>query len=110
MRFDLKQPCDQCPFRADVKPFLTASRAKELTGYMQKDKTFPCHKIAHGNTKKRDWQHCAGAEIMTVKEEIPNAMLQIAQRLGIRDESRLKLDSPVYDSFKAMEQAYNNIN
>ena len=41
----IKKPCQHCPFRNDVKPFLHPKRAEELAyGAYRKYNTFPCHK------------------------------------------------------------------
>jgi len=41
----MKKPCEHCPFRRDVKPFLTPSRGEELAYHAQNPYTsFPCHK------------------------------------------------------------------
>tara|TARA_R110002020_G_scaffold279976_4_gene495779 strand:- start:2712 stop:3059 length:348 start_codon:yes stop_codon:yes gene_type:complete len=41
----IKKPCQHCPFRIDVKPFLHPERASELAYATQnRYNTFPCHK------------------------------------------------------------------
>lgn len=41
----MKQPCKHCPFRMDVKPFLTPERGIELAYHAQNPyNSFPCHK------------------------------------------------------------------
>ncbi len=41
----VKKPCKHCPFRHDVKPFLTAERGTELAFHVQNPyNSFPCHK------------------------------------------------------------------
>lgn len=41
----MKQPCKNCPFRRDVKPFLTAERGEELAYAAQNPyNSFSCHK------------------------------------------------------------------
>jgi hypothetical protein len=32
MQFDLTRPCGNCPFRADVQPFIHAARVREVLG------------------------------------------------------------------------------
>lgn len=41
----MKKPCKHCPYRNDVKPFLTPSRGEELA-YLATNSfgSFPCHK------------------------------------------------------------------
>lgn len=41
----IKKPCQHCPYRHDVKPFLTPERGDELAFIVQNPYTsFPCHK------------------------------------------------------------------
>lgn len=41
----IKKPCQHCPFRKDVKPFLHPARGEELACLAQNPfSSFPCHK------------------------------------------------------------------
>jgi len=41
----IKKPCQHCPFRHDVTPFLTPERGEELAFAAQNPyESFPCHK------------------------------------------------------------------
>lgn len=41
----IKQPCQHCPFRVDVKPFLRPERGEELAYAASNPySNFPCHK------------------------------------------------------------------
>lgn len=41
----MKEPCAHCPYRRDVKPFLTPERGEELAYHAQNPHNdFPCHK------------------------------------------------------------------
>lgn len=41
----IKKPCQHCPFRTDVKPFLHPERGEELAYASQnRYQSFPCHK------------------------------------------------------------------
>jgi len=64
----IKTPCQHCPYRKDIRPFLHPARQEELAelAYNQYN-TFPCHKtttqdeddygnISHGGNQKQ----CAG--------------------------------------------------
>lgn len=45
MSYFCKKPCKHCPYRNDVKPFLTPERGEELAYYAQNPyNSFPCHK------------------------------------------------------------------
>lgn len=46
----IKKPCQHCPYRRDVKPFLTSERAEELAYLAQNPyNTFHCHKTIEHN-------------------------------------------------------------
>ena len=62
----VKKPCKHCPYRHDVKPFLTAERGEELAYHAQNPyNSFPCHKTMDededGETFQGEaTQECAG--------------------------------------------------
>lgn len=80
MRYDLKTPCKNCPFRTDETAIRFASRARaeeiEETAYRN---GFPCHLSAEhveeeddplgegGFYATEDGQHCIGAIIMYMR-------------------------------------------
>jgi hypothetical protein len=108
-RYSLTSPCPNCPFRNDIPPFLTRSRVREIqTSLIQSE--FPCHKTTdfddegEPRTSGRE-QHCAGALILLEKIGRPSQMMRISERLGMYDHSKLKMDAPVFDSFREMETA-----
>ena len=110
MKFDLTAPCGECPFRSDRRPYLTVARVRQiLTALFREDKTFACHKstgIVNGKHVRRvDHQMCAGAAILVKKGGWRNAMLQIAERLGLMDSRELKMDAPVWRSAWAFLRA-----
>lgn len=111
MKFDLRRPCDNCPFRSDVRFPLEVQRVEEIVqAITEKDLTFACHKTTRfdpetgeavrGNPKE---QHCAGALIMLEKMERPNQMMRISERLGFYDRTKLEMDYvPVYENGEDM--------
>lgn len=79
MRFDLKEPCKNCPFRTDATAirFAARSRAEEIEESAYRH-GFPCHLSAtleeddgmsyeSGYVFNDKTQHCAGALIMYLK-------------------------------------------
>lgn len=110
--YGLTSPCDNCPFRTDVKPYIRAARVREIERSLERAE-FPCHKT----TKHEDDGegsvyvpsggeiHCAGALILMEKEGRSSQMMRIGERLGLYDPSKLKMDAPVYESFNAMHAA-----
>lgn len=133
MKFNMKRPCSDCPFRRDIDGYLAASRADDIAETMlHENNTFSCHKTLdwyggghtsddiavsdsdeHGDATaadneedKEDWddeessrrsaantEHCAGALIFSFKHEedihCANWRLQIAERLGLYDPTKL---------------------
>jgi hypothetical protein len=104
MKFYLKKPCANCPFRTDIKPFLTQSRAQEIcTSLIDHQQTFPCHKTLdysnHSRGKETDkTQHCAGSMIMLEHINRPNQMMRFAKRFNAYNKNELEMDSPVFQS------------
>lgn len=110
MNFNILSPCNDCPFRSDVRPYLTKARAAEITrDVLLGDKTFACHKTTGIETGRRvlrkNRSHCAGAMIIVKKTGWRNALLQIAGRLGLLDATRLDMTAPVFESSRAFIDA-----
>ena len=104
MKFDLKRPCAECPFRCDIRPYLTAERAREIiSAIVPGQQTFACHKTVDyeqdsDGVVDNDSQHCAGALILLEKIERPNQMMRIAERLGLYDRRALDMTAPIFDN------------
>lgn len=103
MKFEMTAPCPKCPFRTDVKPYLTRARAKEIAdSIVQQQQTFPCHVTTEhdddgevcGPTGSE--QHCAGALILLEHANRPNQMMRISERLGVYNRRALDMDAPVF--------------
>jgi hypothetical protein len=109
MKFDLQQPCQKCPFRTDIKPFIRGDRAAEIAeSLMQQEGSFPCHVTTRHDddgeyVPRSDGgeQHCAGALIMLEKMNRPNQMMRWMERIGGYYRRKLKMDAPIYDSARA---------
>ena len=111
MRFGLTRPCAHCPFRADAKPYLTPERGAELAGYvMTENLTFPCHettgKLSGEDRSEEEYQQCAGALHLHVREGSPNWRLRLAEGYGLWSATRLRLGEVVYAGAAAMVAAY----
>ncbi len=114
MRYNLKRPCKECPFRTDCGGYLSKSRAKEIgEALVHGGKTFACHKttvpIDNENsetdmTTTLDSQHCAGALIMMEKMGVApqNQMIRIAERLGFYNHEELDMESPIVADLRAL--------
>lgn len=105
MRYTQTSPCNNCPFRSDIDPYLGPERTEEiLKGLLEQQATFTCHK---GIGKPENEQfHCAGAMILLEHMERPNQMMRIMERLGEYDRRKLDMDSPVYVDADDMLDAY----
>ena len=114
--YGLTQPCDTCPFRTDIDPFLTPERVEEIQQGLVRGE-FYCHKTTQWNEQHEDEEgerrytrtggemHCAGALILLEKLEQPSQMMRIAERLRMYDRRKLKMDAPVFDTFEDMIEA-----
>lgn len=106
MKYDLRKPCDLCPFRNDDKRlYVDTERLAEFAAG-----AFCCHKTTESDddgsfTPKPDSQHCAGALIFLEKQNPPNQMMRIAERLGLYDRTKLDMDAPVFGSLEEVEEA-----
>lgn len=104
MKFTLKKPCQDCPFRKDCsKVILPEYRAEELAGYGLEDKTFPCHMA------KEDVQ-CVGSLHLTdkVRGVNSNFLFRLAQMWGFFNYSLLKGRDLIFDSVKEMVAHHRN--
>lgn len=105
--FRLKKVCADCPFRND-RPFpLREDRAQEIADALKMGAQFTCHKtIIYGEDKEgrethggKKQQFCAGALATIIKGNHANQVVQIAERLGLRDPDEFDHNAqPVCDS------------
>jgi hypothetical protein len=116
MDFSLKKPCNNCPFRTDVKPYLRTARIVGiLRSITEGDASFSCHKTtAHDDDgvpiQGKKEKHCAGALILLEKIKQPNQLMRIAVRLNMYKPDKLRMDIPIYDTPIAMVDAYRKAN
>ncbi len=98
MRFDLKQPCNDCPFIPGSRTNVTLEegRIEGIVEGLRNDAAFICHKTL--NKQLNEQQHCAGALIFLEKENNPNQMMRIAERFSLYDRRSMKMNSNIIDS------------
>ena len=91
MHFDLRQPCDDCPFLKHGGIRLRRTRAEEIGAMMLSPDggTFACHKTTEAGGSEGPEQHCAGALIFAENNDISTQAMRIAERLRIYDHKRL---------------------
>lgn len=100
MKYDLKKPCRDCPFIKSTNFKFTRAKAH---GIATQNGGFPCHKTAkqkRGSFQaERDSQACAGRLIMLERDNQPDQMMRIAERIGLYDRTKLDMKHPdVFDS------------
>jgi hypothetical protein len=103
MKYNLRKPCANCPFRTDIDPYLNDERAREIVDSLVRGE-FPCHKTLDYSHDDEDGEarntqktaHCAGALIMLEHDEQPGQMMRIMERIGGYDRRLLDMESPVF--------------
>lgn len=108
-KYDLKKPCDNCPFRRGKKAIkLTEGRLYELTDLMLNPGggEFVCHKTTVNDDGERvggiNEQHCAGALIFAYKNDNATQMMRIAERFGGLNPDNLEDWDDIYDDREEM--------
>lgn len=99
MKFDLKTPCKDCPFikGSSTNTTLAEGRLESIVADIRVGMSFTCHKTLELPSTKQ--QHCAGALVFLEKEENPNQMMRIAERIGFYDHKKLNMDADIVDEF-----------
>jgi len=109
VKFDLKTPCSNCPFRREGGVRLYSARVIEIAGGFLSNRggDFPCHKtVDHDDDDNRittkDSQHCAGALIFAEKNENQTQMMRISERLRLYDPASYVGHELVFDDLDEM--------
>lgn len=113
--FDLKRPCVTCPFRKGQgsRFQLSPDRLAEIRAAV----AFQCHKTVDYDADEGDRagragdrpQQCAGLMTILHREGDPNQIMQVAERLGALDPTRLDPSSEVYASWEVACAAHQGI-
>jgi hypothetical protein len=111
----LVRPCAKCPFRTDVKPYLTKARVREIErSVVHRQSDFPCHQTTtaveddNGESEMMvtsKSKRCAGMTILCEKIGHSTQMMRIDERLGFYNPELNDKSAPVFASFRAMEKA-----
>jgi hypothetical protein len=118
MDYDMKKPCECCPFRRGTPMRLTKGRVREVVGGMLNPGggEFPCHRtIEHhedgeGYSEKKNCKHCAGALIFAEKNGTATQMMRVCERIGMYDAAALMADQEVVDSvFDDFDEALKHL-
>ncbi len=105
MKYTKTTPCEKCPFRSDITPFISPERAEEIA---LDDGVFPCHETVDYSGDDDEARitdksvHCAGKLIMREKMEDATQMMRVGERLGLYDRTKLNMQAPVFDDVDAM--------
>lgn len=108
MKFDLSKPCQNCPFRTDIKGYLRPERIAEITDSVLAGEFFGCHKstilVPDPNDEGcedrgigEDTQECAGAAIFAAKHGRSSQISRIVERIGGK-VAELDMSQPVVSS------------
>lgn len=107
MKFNLKAPCADCPFRSDIAFYLTKDRRIEIANDLQHDKTFACHKTVNYErwgedpdvpyTQQGEESHCYGALVALHKsaDVRSNFLLRLAIHFGWLKVNDIDITLPV---------------
>jgi hypothetical protein len=116
LRWDLRVPCESCPFRKDVPKHEGVAKALLEYADQVKERRFAhtCHKtdpLSDYDSPKGALQHCAGAAVLLLRENLAGrAPLQLAMSEAIRtgkfDILSLRDDRHVFASLRAMGRSY----
>jgi hypothetical protein len=115
--YGLKTPCSNCPFRTDIRPYIRAERVREI---LTSNEEFHCHKtiVVDPSDDEDHWgdvvedehaQVCAGFLICLEHDDAPNQMMRIAERLGMYDRTKLRMEAPVYRGVNAAINAHKRM-
>lgn len=97
----MKAPCEQCPFRKDVKPFLHPDRAREIA---ENSHSFDCHKTI---TYADDYEGDAAPQIITGKEKICAGWLAMQIKRGTWSPGKgFTMPENTYAAVNDMHNAY----
>jgi hypothetical protein len=111
--FDLKKPCDTCPFR--LGNFDDFDFCQERFEEIVNAPSFQCHKtVEYGEdefgepiTGQGDNpQQCFGLMSVLAKSGLENQIMQVAERLGCLDVSKLAESQETYSGVDELREKY----
>ena len=103
----MKKPCEHCPYRHDVKPFLHPKRGADLAYLAQNPySSFHCHKT----TESDDSDESEGKMLVTAKSKMCAGFLSLQHNENGRtfyDEDGFEPSPLAYESSDDMMDAYD---
>jgi hypothetical protein len=111
MQFKVKIPCAECPFRKNIRPFLTAGRAAQIAGDLSDDHHwFACHHTTGPAIKTENQSQCAGSMGVLWKMHRPNIAMRLAihfKLITLTELNRIARHK-IYPSLSAFVRAHRN--
>lgn len=97
MKFEIKRPCAECPFRRDCSPYLR--RANEIRDQMRDDHYwFACHETTGAKGGRRvkpaEQSHCMGLAKVLWRERNLNIAMRLALTFGLLTVEQLDAKRP----------------
>ena len=105
MSYFMKKPCVHCPYRNDVKPFLTPERGEELAYHATNPyNSFSCHKTTETDEDSESGERYAGENS---KECAGFMTLQVQEGMRIPEGFEPSYDVVYQDAYDMID-AYDN--
>jgi len=107
MKFEILKPCEHCPFRRDVQPFL--NRAKSIADGLRDDNNwFACHETTGAKNGRRvkpaNQSMCAGSMIVLWRSGLANIGMRLALVYGLLKRETLDQKAPhVFNTLEEFE-------
>jgi hypothetical protein len=110
MLFKIKHPCELCPFRKDVRPFLR--RAQSIAEQMEDDHFwFACHETTGVKSGRRvrpaKQSHCAGLMGVLWKMKRPNIAMRLALMYKMITVKQLNSIQNVFNSLNEFKNHHD---
>lgn len=103
--FRLVAPCDNCPFRRDVTPYLSPGRIDLIRESLTvREQWFPCHKTTTTAAEDGNSAVCVGSLKLVEKMNLRPRFWRQAIALRLYEPGKLT-GAAVYDDFDEMRQA-----
>lgn len=109
--FNLMSPCSNCPFKIGIgsKFCLNPRRLKEI----KTASAFQCHKTVDYNEDEPSSgnkpNQCAGLMAVLNRENEPNQIMQVAERMGVLDTNKLDPNNNAYKSWEDVIMAHKGL-
>jgi hypothetical protein len=102
----MKEPCEHCPYRYDIRKYLTPARGEELAYHARNPyNSFPCHKT----TVSSEIYGCDDGELIrTDKSKECAGFLTLQINEGAPIPKSFEPSDKIYGSSEDMANSYND--